>query len=142
MTTNPSLEDRAEKLETHVSELVHSVKTMSRAVGVISSSQRRTRRITIGLIVSVLIDIALTFFGGYLYVQVDANSERASTNSERIGNLQRIANDDVLCPLYNLLNQAVAQGPPPDSTPEEVEEFERAAVVIERGYKALECKPE
>jgi len=98
---------------------------------------RRVRRFNWALAASVLLDIALSVALAVSLVQLDGNTRRISTLTERLDISQTTTRKDTLCPLYTLLlsgDTAAARQQSVDKV-----QFDHSFAVISAGYKALGC---
>lgn len=106
---------------------------------------RRTKRVTWVLVVSVLLDVALSVLAYYLVVQVRHNENANATNqrvtaalAHRLDVAQTTTRQKTLCPLYGVL--LAAKNPKARAVfPQGVAAYDHTFTVIKEGYDALGC---
>lgn len=106
---------------------------------------RRTKRMAWGLLVSVLLDIALSILAYYLVVQVQHNENTSAANqaataalAHRLDVAQTTTRQKTLCPLYSVL--LGAQNPKARAVfPQGPAAYDHVFAVIKQGYDALGC---
>lgn len=87
---------------------------------------------------SFALDIILT-------VAIVVTGVEVKSNSDRIDKVQKITNEDALCPLYDIF-LASSRSPQPERPGESEEQkerrmeiYKRGIIVIKQGYEALGC---
>jgi hypothetical protein len=106
---------------------------------------RRTKRVTWGLAVSVLLDVALSVVSVFLYLQVQSNENANAANqrttdalAHRLDVAQTTTRQKTLCPLYGVL--LAAKNPKARAVfPQGPAAYDHVFAVIEEGYDALGC---
>lgn len=137
-------EEQLAKIGRQAAEVVEQVAALGESVGVgVAGLKRRTGRHSKVLWLlggsfafDIILTLALVFTGAEVV-----------RNSDELEQVQKVTNQDVLCPLYEIF-VAASKAPPPPPNPGENEEMykkrmierEHNLKVVADGYNALECK--
>ncbi len=117
----------ASDLKSEISKLNYdSVDTVTK----LSVYVKKTRKMTWGLIISIILDVLLT-------VLLTSNTIRLDSLTERLDYAQTVNRQKALCPLYQLFLDSksdVGRAHAPDPV-----KYDQAFVVIKDGYNALGC---
>jgi hypothetical protein len=135
---------QVEKLGRQADGLAKQVQALGEGVGVgVAGLRRRTgwhsRAIWL-LAGSFLFDVILT-------VAIMLTGWEVKSNAEELEKVQKVTQEDALCPLYSIF-VAAAKAPPPPPNPGEsnegykrrMEERDDAFKIIAKGYDALQCE--
>lgn len=138
-----ALQESSDRLVRVVEELsikLNTTERMQQELGtqqeeIKAQAKRLTTQKTINraLALSLLFDIVLSIAVCLGYLQIDRNADS-------IGNIQNRTSSEVLCPLYGLLVDQIANTDPEDIPEDEKEDFAKQVAVITRGYEALDCQ--
>lgn len=131
--SNGSLEARAD-------ELTKSVKSLAAAADALAARERRTRKIVVLTIAGLVLDVLLSIILGFLIRDSQQADDQINANARSIERIQDRTSNEVLCPLYTLFAAALVKPPPPDSTPEQIQQYNQFRDVINHGLDTLDCR--
>lgn len=119
-----------------VTELSERADTQQKILDRIEKVSIDTRHNRIGLKLAVAgfaFNLALTVFGGWLFVKVNANTHE-------VRDVQKRTSTEILCPLYQVFALSIKINPPPANyTPEQLDLRQHAADTILAGLDKLGC---
>jgi len=131
-------------LEQQITDLIESSRAVVDAVGTlgdrvdshqtqISGNVQRLRRTLAVTICGLLLDMSLTVFGTYLFVE-------QRVISDNLQSIQARTSTEILCPLYEVFAESIKAMPTlPGLTPDEVQIRKDAANTISTGLTTLGC---
>jgi hypothetical protein len=134
MTTSHDDDDLL-RLELQAAALSASVGRINEDIGdqvvKLSLMAKKNRRLIKALAASFALDILLTIGLGFGFVQLDKTSSELDA-------VQKVAQREALCPLFDIFMQARSEEGKARSTLSP-EEYDRAYDRIENGYHAMKC---